>query len=957
MIIQTNKISPNFNDTEGMKNLGVSVSGATEGSISNVILEHTTDCAIQKETGSSVVYTEAQARQLNMGKAESFDDSLFSPSEFINSCMTGEDLKALSEEETPLEEYTSSQLERAVSRVKEQRSEKEQAVESHVEKEQEEQEALEQHLQEKLLQEKLPVIPENVARLSNVVSMLAGLDTFSQASMKFFIGNELKLTPEGIYAGSYGARGEMTPAPSAGDAFAQMENQIEEILAEGDVEVTEESMNTAKWLYENDVAVTAENVKTYQRLEELKEEDINTLISRIVDDMADGMIPEKADLTKLSAAEAGEAVKNLVSADDDTLRRAYPTEADFISAKRRMEEIRLSMTVEAARTMSAKGIDLDVSNLEKIVEDLREQERQARESLLMETGIPVTQGNAQVMADTVQAAKNVLSAPVELLGVTIEAGVSQTLGELSDSAVNLTAQYDKMEQSYEAVGTEVRRDLGDSITKAFRNVDDILEDLDLEITGRNQRAVRILAYNRMELSKENIFRMKEYDSKVTSLMESLKPPVVSEMIKRGINPLEKSVEELSGEIQDIQKEVVSEDISFRKFLWKMDHQGGLTSEERQSMIGVYRLLDKIEKSDGAVIGQVVKEGKELSLSSLLSAVRTRKAEGMDVRVENDFGGLQETVTSGTSISEQIQSAYGGVVVSELQKHLSPKALHDFADETDEMSLEALLEACRQAEEADAGMSDYYNQMAEQLKEVMQDPEGRIQAFLKELDLPDTMTNLMMAQAHLANGNKEYSSLWKKEESESLQEAFDNPEELERVYDEIDGNHTKALAESRESDDITYDGINAIAKMANSISFYRSLRTYRMYELPIITERGVTTCNVTIRDGEKQEKGTVEISMDSENLGSVQATFKVSGKRVRGFVTAENADSLAECRRILDKFEKDLGENGFTMDSESLIQGSRSSLHTGNKSDGTKNRDLYQVAKLFIENISGKDEEA
>ena len=61
-------------------------------------------------------------------------------------------------------------------------------------------------------------------------------------------------------------------------------------------------------------------------------------------------------------------------------------------------------------------------------------------------------------------------------------------------------------------------------------------------------------------------------------------------------------------------------------------------------------------------------------------------------------------------------------MSELQKHLSPKALHDFADETDEMSLEALLEACRQAEEADAGMSDYYNQMAEQLKEVMQDPE-------------------------------------------------------------------------------------------------------------------------------------------------------------------------------------------------------------------------------------------
>lgn len=957
MIIQTNKISLNFNDTEGMKKLGVSVSGATDGSISNVILEHTTDCAVQKETGSSIVYTEAQARQLNMGEVELSDDGWFSPADFINSCMTGEDVKSLAEEETPLEEYTSSQLERAVSRVKEQRSEKEQAVESQVAKEKKDKDALEEHLQEKLLQEKLPGSPENVARLFNAVSMLAGLETFSQASMKFFIGNELRLTPEGISAGSYGAGSAPAVTSLEGDAFKQMESQIEDILTEGDVEVTEDTMNTAKWLYENSLPVTAENVKIYQRLEELKEEDTDTLISRIVDDMMDGMIPEKADLTKLSVSEAEEAVNNLVSVSDDTLRRTYRTEADFIGAKRQMEEIRLSMTIEAARTMSAKGIELDVSNLEKIVESLREQEQQARESLLMETNIPVTQENVHMMADTVQAAKNVMSAPAELLGITIEAGGEQTLSELSDSAVNLTAQYDKMEQSYEAVGTEVRRDLGDSITKAFQNVDDILEDLDLEITGRNQRAVRILAYNRMELTKENIYRMKEYDSKVTSLMDSLKPPVVSELIKRGVNPLEKSLEELSGEVREIQKEVAAEDISFRKFLWKMDHQGGLTSEERQSMIGVYRLLDKVEKSDGAVIGQVVKEGRELSLSSLLSAVRTKKAGGMDVQVNDDFGGLEETVTSGVSISEQIQAAYGDSVVSQLQKDLSPKVLRELSEEGNEMSLEALLEACQNEGETDAEMAEYYTRMADHIKETVEDAEGRLQAFLQELDLPDTLTNLAMAQAYMGGGANEYSSLWKKEESEKLTEAFDNPEELEKVYEEIDGNHEEALAENRESDDITYDGISSIARMANSISFYRNLRDYQMYELPIVTERGVTTCNITIRDGESREKGTVEISMESETLGSVQATFKVSGKRVKGFVTAGNTDSVEGCRKLLDEFEKDLGENGFTMDSESLIQGSRNSLHTGNKSDGTKNRDLYQVAKLFIMNISGKDDVA
>lgn len=58
------------------------------------------------------------------------------------------------------------------------------------------------------------------------------------------------------------------------------------------------------------------------------------------------------------------------------------------------------------------------------------------------------------------------------------------------------------------------------------------------------------------------------------------------------------------------------------------------------MIGIYRLIDKVEKSDGAVIGQLVKEGRELTFSSLLSAVRTRRAEGKEFTIDDDFGSLE-----------------------------------------------------------------------------------------------------------------------------------------------------------------------------------------------------------------------------------------------------------------------------------------------------------------------------
>ncbi|MCH5251543.1 MAG: hypothetical protein J1F22_01100 [Lachnospiraceae bacterium] len=944
MVIQSNKISPDFNGTEAIKKLGVSVQNAKDGSVSNVFLDQTKDCAVQKDSGS-IVYTKAQAKQLHKEDMEFLDDGSISPAAFINSCMTGEDMQALSEEETPLEEYTSSQLERAVSRVKKQRSEKEQAVEKQVEKVQDERDARERHLMKKL-----PDTPENVARLSNAVNMLTELDTFSAASMKFFIARGERITPEGI-GGSRITTGiqDSVPATQPEEDFSQIEKQAEDILQEGGLPVTEETMGIAKWLYENDLPVTAENVLTYQQIEQLKNESTDTLIARIVDGMVDGVKPEKADLTKLSTAEAKEVIDAFLATEEEVFHREYPTEADFLRAKRQMEEIRLTMTIEAARTMSAKGITLDISYLEEIVEELKLQEQQAKEALLAETGTPIEEKNLTVMTDTVQAAQNVLFAPVELLGQTRQAGYVQTLTELSDSAVTLTEQYQKAEQSYEAVGTEVRRDLGDSMTKAFQNVDDILKELDLEITGRNQRAVRILAYNQMPLDKESILQMKEYDSRVTTLMESLKPAVVSEMIKKEINPLEMSLEELSEAVKEVQTEANTDDISFRKFLWKMDHQGGLSEEERKSMIGIYRLLDKVEKSDGAAIGKVIKEGRELSFSSLLSAVRTKKAEGMEFRVDDDFGGLEEVITTKESISDQIQAAYDTTLTTGLVKNLSPKVMSELLHDKGDMSLEAFLEACEA--ENETGMAEYYNHLADEVKAIMADAGERLQEFLQQLDLPDTLNNLAMAQAYMNSGAKEYESLWKKEESEELQEIFDEPEKLDEFYQSMDENHAESLEKSREGDDITYDGVVSLAKMANSISFYQNLRSHQVYEVPIVTERGITTCNVTIEGGKSREKGTVEIYMESESLGSVQATFKLSGKHVKGFMTAENADSLKECRSILDNFEKDLEESGFTMDSESLIQGSRRSLHVGNKSEGAKNQDLYRIAKMFIVNIT------
>ena len=645
MVISTNKISLTFDDTEKMEKIGVSVPNAKEGGISHISPGASMDCTVQEAGKNHIVYTEAEARQLHTENGVWTEDNQMSSADFISRCTTGEDAKGLSEEQTPLEEYTSSQLDRAVTRVKEERRNKQDAVEQQVSKEREEAEATRQaavklaaegqvspSVLEQMVRSDLPVTPENVARLSHAIDMAAEIGSFSEASMKFFIDSEYHITPENISGSSNYTKGlEGQEKTAEKDDFSLIQSQVQEIMVEDGLEPDEETMQTAQWLYDNDLPVTTENIRLCKQIEELKKEKPDVIAARITDQMAEGVIPEKANLVKISVAEA-------------------------ITAKRRLEETRLTMTVDALRNMSAKGIDLDISNLEHMVEELRQQEKQARESLLQETELPVTEENARVMGDTLEAARNVLAAPVEFLGRMWESQETDTLASVAGQAKTFTAEFQRVEESYEAVGTEVRRDLGDSMAKAFGNVDAILEDMGLDATGKNQRAIRALAYNQMPLTEENVVRMKDYDSRVTTLMQELKPQVVAELIRREINPLEVSLEELREQVERIREEGDVEDLSFRKYLWKMDHNKEITPEERESMIGVYRLLHQIEKSDGAVIGQVMKEGRELSLSSLLSAVRTRKDAGLDIQVDDDFGGLEDIVPSSNSIS-------GGTMIS------------------------------------------------------------------------------------------------------------------------------------------------------------------------------------------------------------------------------------------------------------------------------------------------------
>lgn len=110
----------------------------------------------------------------------------------------------------------------------------------------------------------------------------------------------------------------------------------------------------------------------------------------------------------------------------------------------------------------------------------------------------------------------------------------------------------------------------------------------------------------MEITKEAVLQMKAVDEKVQQTFENMKPQVVREMIKSGINPLDMNLDELNRTAIEIKEQlgIDNEDVRFSKYLYKLEQNSEIAEEERSAYIGIYRLIARVEQTDGAAIGML-----------------------------------------------------------------------------------------------------------------------------------------------------------------------------------------------------------------------------------------------------------------------------------------------------------------------------------------------------------------
>lgn len=879
----------------------------------------------------------------------------------------------------------------------------------------------------------LPLTDDNFKQIAETVDMADSLSPLDDGAVKYLIDNQLEPTVQNIYFARHSASAGYMPAEQ--QDISSFLPQVKNVIASAGLEVNDDTIATSKWMLENDIPLTKENL-TYAQA--LRQTELTTSAENVAALAAEAVSEGKSaqDAVILSGytwmEQAQNAVDTVENATDedlvyivekglpltlDSLREAAANrvsestvqDADgnytqkgqqLLTARRQLEEIRLAMTAEANYRLLKQGISIDTEPLVKLVEQLKDQENEYYRNLLMSEGVDATKEQVELFGEVDKKVTDMRYVPAYVLGMK-DADVS-TINGVHEAGTELKTSFEKASRQYETLMTAPRADLGDSIQKAFRNVDDILNDLGMELTDENRRAVRILGYNSIDITQDSVLTMKAADEEVQRVFKNMTPAVVTQMIKRGINPLEMDFTSLNQEAESIKSEELGgEDYrKFSEYLWKMEQNHKISEEERSSYIGIYRLIRQVENTDGAAIGALIQQGAPITMKNLLTAVRSEKRSSkMDYSVDYNFEGVSGT-SKGSSITDQIEAAYQNNCLKDASELLTPeraKVLFEQDMEWENMTPEELKAVLTQAgEQADESSinADYAKEQLAQLEQAANADES-IYRILDKYDIPNTVSNVLAMESMLNQRNQMFRKIFGSSTADHNGDDQVDAEDLEAIKQELLEEFGEAVSEPADmavaqeklgelaenvmktminSDHVTSLDVRDMKMLSAQLSVNSILAKEEQYAVPVMVNDELMNVSVKIVRG-VDKKGIVDIMMESELHGKIAATFQAKEDGIHGLIATDSEetaelfkgqtqdlsdllggenDDVTElhCAHIPDLDLNHFSMGAFGVDAKEETQLSDSQKAENRDTYRVQTSRLYGIAEHFIKAVKG-----
>lgn len=803
--------------------------------------------------------------------------------------------------------------------------------------------------------------------------------SISNNELVYIIKNSLNISKENMYKAHYS--GSMAGKEGI-SAFVMdgMMPQIEKVIEQAGYEVKADTVKAAQFMLDNQLPVTTDNIKTYMEYQEIAGKnvwhvdfsevnqitdkanqvykDVASINPAIVYDMAVSgkqiTIASVVSYSKSAATISADAIKHY----RDNSEMFTDNNLQAVTSMRQMEEIRLSMTMEAATKLVKSDFNIDTRELSKVVGKLKALEEQMIESKFKQAGVEPTEENISLyneLTEKVSSLSNadakIIAAPLKGMAFSVNALYEESFAYSAENASDdVTTQvkggsFETVRRSYEAVGTAPRADLGDSIKKAFSNVADILKEMNLPVNYETERAVRILGYNSMEITEANITQVMNYDRQVNQLMDTFYPEAVLSMIKDGINPLDVPIDELNHVIADKNyNQGVTEAENFATYLRDMEKQGLVSPEERESYIGIYRVMNKLAKSGDREAGWIFNSGADLTVRNLISAMRSRKASGLDVAVDDNYGVLESISEVGKDMELQIGKAFEKSVPTGEEVADVEEALERVQNASDEVfeymsanSIEVTAVNVMAVETMISNQSGIYGLVSEILSKMKFKTNAKDELIDEETE---NMTDSLVGEDIVADFMPD-----------SILESLRGKEEMSLRYEDLRDKLTEFMYSAGIAGSITSLDISTIKTVNAGFNIMSQMAKNDRYQVPVQTSEGVKVMNLTIQHSEAN-RGSIEISMEGGSFGTISANIKVGEEgRLAGYMVSSTSEGNYSLQNAAESILAKLENEGF--DGVDISFGSISEISaTFAVVKGDSSSALYSASVALVKTIGG-----
>ncbi len=864
----------------------------------------------------------------------------------------------------------------------------------------------------------IPVTEDNTNDVMETIRKMEDVTELSDEALKYMTLNDLEPTMDNLYMAKHATNGQ----GSRGRGFIALEtegyyakkadfldfegirDQANKIIEEAGLEVNEDNTGKAKWMIEQSIPLTRENLSKIHELSQielpLNEDDVIEAAARAIADKkpaASGKAEDSennlqkaayifdhtkvitnADVDRLIRGNIEYNLKNLFAVHDENMENvpviqeeaAGNTDQELLTARMQLEEVRLKMSISTNLRLIDKGIEIDTEPISKLIGELNAQIEEIGKSLFPEAAENAS-SKYMLFEETTAKVQEFTTYPLGIIGK-LEPDEKKDLGSIIESGYQLKLRYEKAGATYEAVGTAPRADLGDNIRKAFRNVTDILKDLGQEVNEENKRVVRILGYNRMEINEENIEKVRTVDEKLMNVLEKLKPSAVLNMIRNDQNPLKMTIDELSQNLSDGDKDSSKREEKYAKFLYKLEKNAEITPEEKESYIGIYRLFHQLKKTDNAAIGAVLETGAEMTIGNLLSASRTlkKKTKGMDVKIDDSLLSVEAKETTVKTIDSQIETAfrYYSEKADVVYDNLEPEKLSMAKPEEDTL-LDELADKLREAAEqlSQEIENQYYSEQTKQTRQIIERSDaGAAEDDLKKFGIEISAANLQAIMS-LRSGRRGRNSIF--DQVERIAHLAFKETEKEMVDELTDADDYKSsykdhlMELSYELDEIlteddgpdSYIDVKAIHLMQKQISVATKMADRGSFEIPVEVDGRRVSMHVTLREDETQGS-KLEASLETVYYGRISMAMTVEEGEVKGIFSSslqKNQEIQEYMEDVRDKFIYELQNSEPELDASAqnigimYRQTDPGSAIQGAENGFSDSRLLLRMAGIFV----------